>query len=54
MKDMQNKENFIRLRAEGFSFDKIAAEMGISKPTLIKWNQEFSKEVKDRIMPTSA
>ena len=45
MKDLQNKENFIQLRAQGLSFDKISAEMGISKPTLIKWNQEFSKEV---------
>ena len=45
MKDLQNKENFILLRAQGFSFDKISAQIGISKPTLIKWNQEFSKEV---------
>lgn len=31
MKDLQNKENFIRLWAQGLSFDKISAEMGISK-----------------------
>lgn len=45
MKDLQNKESFIQLRAQGLSFDKISTQMGISKPTLIKWSQEFSKEV---------
>lgn len=45
MKDIENKERFIELRAHGLSFDKIALEIGVSKPTLIKWNRECSKEV---------
>ena len=45
MKDLQNKESFIQLRAQGLSFDKISAQIGISKPTLIKWDRECSKEV---------
>ncbi len=45
MKDLQSKEKFIQLRAQGLSFDKISKEIGVSKPTLIKWNQEASKEV---------
>lgn len=45
MKDLQNKESFIQLRAQGLSFDKISAQMGISKPTLIKWSQEYSSEI---------
>lgn len=49
MKDLQCKEKFIQLRAQGLSFDKISKETGISKPTLIKWNQEYSKEVSNLI-----
>lgn len=45
MKNHCNKEKFIELRALGLSFDKIALEIGVSKPTLIKWNRECSKEV---------
>jgi transposase len=39
------QEKFIELRARGYSFDKIATEIGVSKPTLIKWQEEFSKEI---------
>lgn len=45
MKDMATKEQFIELRARGYSFDKIASEIGVSKPTLIKWHGEFEKEI---------
>lgn len=45
MKDFQKKERFVELRAQGLSFDKISKEINVSKPTLIKWNQEYSKEV---------
>jgi DNA-binding XRE family transcriptional regulator len=45
MKDIQSREKFIELRALGLSFEKIAQEIGVSKPTLIKWNRECSKEV---------
>lgn len=45
MKDIKLKEKFIDLRARGLSFDKISKEIGVSKPTLIKWSQEYSSEV---------
>lgn len=45
MKDMQTKEKFIDLRSQGYSFEKISKELDVSKPTLIKWNSEFSKEI---------
>jgi hypothetical protein len=45
MKNNQDKENFIQLRAQGLSFDKIAKEISTSKPTLLKWDEEFSKEI---------
>jgi len=45
MKNNEDKENFIALRAQGISFDKISTEIGVSKPTLLKWDQEFAKEI---------
>lgn len=42
---MAEKQKFIELRARGFSFDKLSKELGISKPTLLKWSQEYSKEI---------
>jgi orotate phosphoribosyltransferase-like protein len=41
----QQKETFIELRAEGKSFDTIAKEMNISKPTLIKLGYELREEI---------
>jgi hypothetical protein len=45
MKTDVEKEKFIELRARGLSFSKIAEEIGVSKPILIKWNSELSKEI---------
>lgn len=48
MKTAKDKEKFIELRAGGMSFAKISQEIGVSKPTLIKWNAEFGIEVENR------
>jgi hypothetical protein len=45
MKSKNEKAMFVELRAQGLSFDKIAAELGVSKPTLLQWNREFSREI---------
>jgi transposase len=45
VKTTDTKEKFIELRAEGLSFDKIAIKINVSKPTLIKWDKEYSKEI---------
>ena len=45
MKDLATKEKFIELRAKGWSFDKIAAEINFSKPTLIKWSGQLREEL---------
>ena len=45
MKDISDKEKFIELRAQGLSFAKISAQIDVSKPILIKWNNEFRKEI---------
>ena len=44
-KDLGTKERFIELRAEGWSFSKIAEELGVSKPTLMKWQGKLDKEI---------
>lgn len=45
MKDMSEKERFIERRAEGWSFDRIASELNLSKQTLINWSREFQLEI---------
>lgn len=39
------KERFIELRAQGWSFDKIAKELGKAKQTLIDWSKELQEEI---------
>jgi len=42
---MEEKERFIELRAKGWSFDKIAKEIGKAKQTLINWSKELEDEI---------
>jgi hypothetical protein len=46
-KDVQTKEKFIELRAAGKSFEGIAQELDVSKPTLIGWSKELSMEIRN-------
>ncbi|PIP85348.1 hypothetical protein COT86_00630 [Candidatus Collierbacteria bacterium CG10_big_fil_rev_8_21_14_0_10_43_36] len=39
------KDKFVELRANGYSFSKIADELSISKPTLISWSQELKNNI---------
>jgi len=41
----EQKEKFIELRAAGLSFDTIAQQLDISKPTLIKLSRELSADI---------
>ncbi|MCB9026112.1 MAG: hypothetical protein H6625_07340 [Bdellovibrionaceae bacterium] len=41
------KEQFVVLRAEGFSFDKIAAQLKVSKPTLIEWSRQLARDIRN-------
>ena len=45
MKDLKTKEKFLELRAQGFSYYKIAKELKVSKQTLINWSNEFAIEL---------
>ncbi len=47
MKTTEVKEEFIKLRAKNYSFDKIAEELEVAKTTLIDWQGEFKKEIKN-------
>ena len=45
MKNANDKERFIELRAEGRSYADIAAALKVSKPTLIAWGKELQKDI---------
>jgi predicted DNA-binding protein (UPF0251 family) len=47
MKDYDTIKNFIRLRGTGLTYDEITKKIGISRPTLVKWNKEYIAEIED-------
>ena len=48
MIDLDQKEKFIELRAKGWSFDRIAKELGRAKQTLIDWSKDLQEEIANR------
>ena len=45
MNDVETQQRIIFLRSQGMSFNKIAVELNVSKPTLIKWSRQFQFEI---------
>ncbi len=45
METTELKEQFIEMRAKGYSFDRIAKELGKAKQTLIDWSKELQDEI---------
>lgn len=45
MKTTDEKSKFLELRIQGYSLSKISKELGISKTTLVKWNDNFYQEI---------
>ena len=45
MTDQETIARFIFLRSQGWSFNRIAVEINISKPTLIKWSRQHQFEI---------
>lgn len=45
---IDQKEQFIELRAKGVSYDEISKGIGVSKPTLIKWGRDLQLEISNR------
>jgi hypothetical protein len=48
MNDTETQQRFISLRAEGWSFARIADDLTVSKPTLIKWSRKFQFEIQNQ------
>ena len=48
MKDQSVKEEFLKLRAKGWSFNRIAKQLGVSKPTLIAWSRDLALEIRNQ------
>ena len=44
-KNLDIKERFIKLRANGESYDKIAKKLSINRNTAIEWGKQFNKEI---------
>src|SRR5881227_3188220 len=47
MKDHETQQRFIELRSQGWSFNRIAAELNVSKSTLINWSRKFQFELQN-------
>ena len=47
MSAWQKRKRFIELRGQGVSYNKIAAEIGSTKNTLIRWSREYAIEIKN-------
>ena len=45
MNDQETIARFIVMRAEGWSFNRIAVALQLSKPTLIKWSRQHQFEI---------
>jgi transposase len=44
-KTLDERQQFIELRAKGNSYDSIAKQIRVSKPTLISWSNELEMEL---------
>ena len=41
----KTRQQFVELRAEGMSYDKIAKKLKVSKTTLVAWSREYEVDV---------
>ncbi len=48
MNDIEKQQQFVHLRAEGWSFARIAQQLEISKPTPINWRRKFQFEIQNQ------
>ena len=55
MKDQETIQRFIQLRAAGWTFVRLAAELNVSKPTLIQWSRRHQFDIQNlRAVETEA
>jgi len=48
MNDIEKQQRLVFLRAEGWSFARIAEDLQVSKPTLINWSRKFRFEIQNQ------
>src|SRR6516165_168316 len=48
MKDQEVVNKFVELRSQGWSFTRIAADLGVAKSTLVEWSRKFRFEIHNR------
>jgi hypothetical protein len=44
----ETRQKFVELRAQGWSFVRLAAELGVAKSTLIEWSRQFRFELQNQ------
>jgi len=47
MKDQETVQKFISLRAQGWTYVRLMAELNVSKPTLIDWSRKFQFQIQN-------
>jgi hypothetical protein len=47
MHDLETQKRFVLRRSEGQSYARIAAELQVSKPTLIAWSRKYQFEIQN-------
>lgn len=47
MHDLETQKKFVLLRSKGRSYDRIAAELNVSRQTLINWSRKFRFEIQN-------
>ena len=48
MHSIDTRNQFLKLRLQGLSFNRIAALLGVSKPTLISWSRQCHPQIQTR------
>jgi len=48
MHSIDTRNQFLKLRVQGLSFTRIAAQIGVSKPTLITWSRQRHAEIQSQ------
>jgi transposase-like protein len=48
VKEQETIDRFITLRVQGLSYARIGADIGVSKPTLIRWSRQYRFELQNQ------
>jgi hypothetical protein len=48
VKDQETIEKFVALRAQGWTYTRIGAELGVAKNTLLRWSRQMRFEIQNQ------